>query len=442
MKAFNLLLFHPFFQPQLASPQKFARTNHLNEVRLNAGSGIIRQRAQWKSNSIFITIINLIFKNRGFLTPPASLKDQDFKFQKGNQVKLFFKGDDAFAAIREAIQNAHSEVLLETYILRDDETGRSLLKLLGEATRRGVQIKVLADGYGSWGTKHSFWKQMNELGIENRLFHPLGTHFRGLFIRDHRKIIIVDQQISFVGGMNIANEYGSSRKLKNRTWRDSHAMIVGSTAHQFVDIFNQSWVRAGGSPISRLPMIPLSTGSVDGLVLNSSFKEGNDQSALAFSIIVSGSQKRLWITNSYFAPNQPVITLLKQAALRGVDVRLLLQGPTDMPFLRLASQGIYEELLLAGIRIFEYQGAILHAKTLICDDHISVVGSSNLDYRSIYFNAECDLVMHDQNIAEIMSKTFLHDLVESTEIYLISCKNRSLIQTIKQQIARIMSPCL
>ena len=423
-------------------PQNSLAFIRLGEAHLNRGSGIIRQRALWKSNSIFISLINFIFKKTLHLHSSNSIKGFDQKFQKNNQVQLLFVGDEAFASIREAIQKATSEILLETYILRDDETGRSILKLLGEAASRGVQIKVLADAYGSWGTRDSFWKKMKELGIENRLYHPFGSHLRGLFIRDHRKIIVIDQQISFVGGMNIANEYGSSRKHKNRTWRDTHVMIKGSTALEFVKIFSQNWEQSGGTPIPLFPVKYGNPGSVEALVLNSSFKEGNDQSAHAFSTVVSGSQNRLWITNSYFAPNKTVITLLKNAAKRGVDVRLLLQGQTDMPLLRLAGQGNYTELLANGIRIFEYQSAILHAKTIVIDDKISIVGSSNLDYRSIYFNAECDLLMVDRNIATHMKEAFLEDLVQSIEIYEISWNSRSIYQKLKQRIAWMLSPFL
>ena len=219
-------------------------------------------------------------------------------------------------------------------------------------------------------------------------------------------------------------------------------MIKGSTALEFVKIFSQNWEQSGGTPIPLFPVKYGNPGSVEALVLNSSFKEGNDQSAHAFSTVVSGSQNRLWITNSYFAPNKTVITLLKNAAKRGVDVRLLLQGQTDMPLLRLAGQGNYTELLANGIRIFEYQSAILHAKTIVIDDKISIVGSSNLDYRSIYFNAECDLLMVDRNIATHMKEAFLEDLVQSIEIYEISWNSRSIYQKLKQRIAWMLSPFL
>ena len=139
----------------------------------------------------------------------------------GNHVQLFFRGEDAFASIRQAIEGAMQEILLETYILRDDATGRDFLGLLGGAAARGVRVRVLADAYGSWTTKGAFWREMQGLGIEARLFHPLWSHLRGFLFRDHRKIIAIDRRISFTGGMNVANEYGSSHHNKNGSWRDT-----------------------------------------------------------------------------------------------------------------------------------------------------------------------------------------------------------------------------
>jgi cardiolipin synthase len=157
---------------------------------------------------------------------------------------------------------------------------------------------------------------------------------------------------------------------------------------------------------------------------------------------VAASRKRLWITNSYFAPNRTAIRLLGRAAQRGVDVRLLLQGRTDMPLVRHAGRGNYSDLLASGVRIFEYQPAILHAKTLVVDDYVSVVGSSNLDFRSFYFNAECNVLIFDDATGQTMAQTFEEDLRQSLEMRLETWNQRPLAHRLSDALARCLSPLL
>lgn len=360
----------------------------------------------------------------------------------GNKVKIFSIGAEAFDSVSDAIQNAKEEILLETYILRDDETGKKILKVLGEAASRGVHVRVLADAYGSWGTHSRYWKRMKNFGIEVRLFHPFLSRFRGFLIRDHRKIIIVDRQISFTGGMNIANEYGSSRHRLGASWRDTHVRVEGETASEMVKVFNQGWISAGGTQLNVTPSLhPLKPG-IQTLVLNSSFDRGHVESTEVFTAMVEGSRKRLWITNSYFAPHKKVIALLKKTAQRGIDVRLLLQGQTDMPLVRHAGQGYYSEILNAGVRIYEYQSEILHAKTIMVDDDLCVVGSSNLDFRSLYLNAECDILIMDESIGKTMIRTFEADLMRSTEIQREQWKKRSPLHHLINSLAHLLTPIL
>jgi cardiolipin synthase len=363
-------------------------------------------------------------------------------FHRGNQVQLFFRGEEAFASVVQAIESAEEEILLETYILRDDATGRKLLGLLGSAAARGVRVRVLADAYGSWTTKGSFWREMQRLGIEARLFHPFWSHLRDLLFRDHRKIIAVDRRISFTGGMNVANEYGSSRHNKNASWRDTHVRIEGPTAWELALVFSEGWERSGGVSLHLPPLAPTDTSGALTLVLDARPGRGHAETAAVLAAVVGASRKRLWITNSYFAPNRMTIRLLGQAAQRGVDVRLLLQGRTDMPLVRHAGHGNFPALLASGVRIFEYQSAILHAKTLVVDDCVSVVGSSNLDFRSFYFNAECNVLIFDDAIGRTMAQAFEEDLGQSLEMRLQAWNQRPLAHRVGDALARCFSPLL
>lgn len=393
-------------------------------------------------------------ENVGLLSEALALGVRDAGFERlvcrietgpihhGNQVQLFFRGEDAFASVRQAIEGATAEILVETYILRDDATGRKLLELLGGAASRGVQVLVLADGYGSWATKRAFWHEMQRLGIEARLFHPFWSHLRGFLFRDHRKIIAVDRRISFTGGMNVANEYGSSRHNKNVSWRDTHVRIEGPAAWEMALVFGEGWERSGGTSRHLPPLAPTDTSGAKTMILDSRAGRGHDETAAVLAALVGASRKRLWITNSYFAPNRTAIRLLGRAAQRGVDVRLLLQGRTDMPLVRHAGHGNYSDLLAGGVRVFEYQSAILHAKTLVVDDCVSVVGSSNLDFRSFYFNAECNVLIWDNATGRNMAQMFERDLEQSLEVRLETWNHRRLTHRLGDALARCLSPLL
>jgi cardiolipin synthase len=360
----------------------------------------------------------------------------------GDKVELFFRGEPAFASVLEAIEGAKEEILLETYILRDDETGRRFLGYLGKAVERGVRVRVLADAIGSWSTKNAYWTDMQALGIEVRQFHPLWSHFRSFLYRDHRKIIVVDRRIAFTGGMNIANEYGSSRDTEGTTWRDTHMRVDGATAWEMAIVFQEGWKRSGGRSLHLPPLTQKVSDGAKTMVLGSLPGRGSGEMASVLAALVTAARDRLWITNSYFAPNRTAIRLLASAARRGVDVRLLLQGPTDMPLVRHAGHGNYNELLESGVRIYEYVVSVLHAKTVLVDDYVSIIGSTNLDFRSFYYNAECNVLIFDEDIAQKMAVAFEKDLQPTPEILLESWVKRPLYHRIGDKLAWYLSPLL
>lgn len=359
-----------------------------------------------------------------------------------NQVKIFFNGDEMFASVAQAIEGATREILLETYILKDDATGHKLAERLGRAVARGVKVRVLADAFGSWMMSRAFWRRLQNLGIEARLFHPFWSKLWDHFIRDHRKIIVIDGQVSFTGGMNVGNEYGSSRHAKGGLWRDTHARIEGPTAWEMALVFKEGWRRAGGEPFPISSFTSPDNHGAKTLVLDSRPGRGYAETASVMAAIVGASRTRLWVTNSYFAPRRNALEVLGRAAQRGVDVRLLLPGVSDIPLVRHAGHGSFSQLLASGVRIFEYQPAILHAKTLVADDYVTVVGSSNLDFRSFHFNAECNVLILDDETGRSMVQAFETDLSRSIEIRRDQWKKRSLPHRIGDSLARCLSPLL
>lgn len=360
----------------------------------------------------------------------------------GNRVEIFIAGDAAFRSMREALREAREEVLLESYILRDDATGWEFLDELGAAVDRGVTVRLLADAFGSAMTRHSFWIEMRRRGIEARLFHPFFPHFWNEPFRDHRKILTIDRKVAFIGGMNIGEEYGSARNPSPRAWRDTHARLEGPAVWDLVTVFSEGWLRAGGTPFEIEPLKPPRGAGARVLVLDWRPRRGHEQAEAVFEAILAGSRRRLWITSSYFAPRPHTVELLCDAAGRGVDVRLLLPAVTDVPIMRHAAHSQYARLLAAGVKIFEYEGATLHAKSFVADGFLSLVGSTNLDFRSLHFNGECNLVVFDFDTADQLEAVFEEDLRHSREIDLQSWRRRPLAHRLGDFLAGTLRPLL
>ncbi|HBL27617.1 MAG TPA: hypothetical protein DD490_12335 [Acidobacteria bacterium] len=388
---------------------------------------------------------------------PAGVRDPGFEtllqkidgapFLGGNEVEVYTRGEDAFAAMRAAVRAAEREILLESYIYKDDSTGRAFLEDLAGAAARGVRVQVVADALGSISTSGAFWREMALRGIESRLYHPLIKKLWYHPFRDHRKILVVDRHVAFTGGMNIGEEYGSTlgvRMPPGTTWRDTHLRILGPTAWEMAVVFEESWTGAEGAALD-LPPLDLARAEAPGariLVLDSKPNRGQAETAAALAAVVSAARTSVWITNAYFAPGWAAVRILGQAAQRGVDVRLLLPGLSDVPLARHAGHGYFSRLLQRGVRIFEYQPSILHAKCMVADGRVSVAGSTNLDFRSFVFNAECDLVVLCEETARKMEAAFENDLKSAVEIRRGDWKRRTLLHRAGDTMARWMAPVL
>lgn len=401
-------------------------------------------------------------------------------------VKLLVDGAQAFDAVIAGIEAAGEEILLETYILRDDRIGTRVREALTAAVQRGVRVYVLADAVGSFGTSEEFWRTLEESGVVVRQFHRVWHLPFEALRRDHRKIIVIDRHVSFTGGMNIGEEYGSSIGAHSRAWRDTFMRVEGTVSRELAAVFAEGWDRAKGPPLPGLEYVSWSEGIVvpplasmqaltaralrarmerrmalrrdrrrgrrvkrddevlhDAeravLVLDSRPGRGQREMMAVLAALVGGARKRLWITTPYFAPPTRALRIMRRAARRGVDVRLLVPGPlADVPLVRHAAHGSYQSLLSSGVRIFEYETATLHAKTVVVDGYASVVGSSNLDFRSFWLNAECNLLMFDELCAKDLEACFLNDLTHSVEVTLAHWSTRSLGHRLLDQGARSM----
>jgi cardiolipin synthase len=361
---------------------------------------------------------------------------------RGDAVELFFDGEQALRAMLAAIGSARAELLVESYILKDDSTGRAFLAALAGAAGRGVRVRVLADALGSSATSSAFWSEMERSGIAVQLFHRLLPYLWAQAFRDHRKILVADRQVAFTGGMNIADEYGSSRHAPEGLWRDTHARVAGPTAWELAVVFSEGWARAHGEALAFEPAPPEAPNGPSIRVLDSRPGRGHVESASVLAALLGAARRRAFVTNPYFAPLAATRRALTQAASRGVDVRLLLPGRSDVPLVRHAGHGLYAELLAGGVRIWEYEAAVLHAKTLVVDEHACVVGSSNLDVRSFRFNAECNLVILDDATAGCMAEQFLKDLASAQPVNLEAWARRPALHRAGDALASLLAPAL
>jgi cardiolipin synthase len=362
----------------------------------------------------------------------------------GQHVAVFQDGDQATKAMLAAVAASASEVLLEAYIFRDDEIGQHYLRELRRAAERGVAVRVLADGWGSLTTRVSFWKAMRQAGIDVRLYRPLFSSLRWQPFRDHRKLMVVDRHIAFTGGMNIGDQYASfsRRKIRYTAMRDTHVRIEGSVAWEMAAVFGESWERAGGPPLPRASRPTNDATGAQVLVLASGPRRGYRETASILASVAAAARESLWMSSAYFVPGRSAVALIGDAAERGLDVRLLVPGHTDVPIARHAGHRWFSALLQRGVRIFEYQPAILHAKSLVADRYASVVGSTNMDMRSFRFNAECNVVVLDSVVGEAMAATFEDDLRSANEIRLDAWRRRGLFHQLGDKAAAWLRPIL
>lgn len=409
-------------------------------------------------------------------------------------VRLLPDGEQAFARMRAAIDDAREEVLLETYILRDDQLGVSVQSALLAAAARGVRVCVLADAVGSLATDDAFWNTLESGGVRVRHFHRFWHHPFDALRRDHRKLLVIDRESAFTGGMNIGEEYGSSIRRRRDAWRDTFVELRGTVAGELAAVFAEGWDRARGPVLPGLEYVSWSEGVLhppartsvlraalasrlpfasplsvrlqrqlgkrrdrrrgrqvrrtaeaathdDPAVLVVDPRPGRGQREMLTVLVAlaGAARERLWITTPYFAPPTRALELLASAAQRGVDVRLLLPGErTDVPLVRYAAHGAYAYLLDRGVRIFEYQRATLHAKTLVVDGHASLIGSSNLDFRSLWLNAECNVLLFDDACGSSLERVYQADLEGSHEITVAEWRRRRWPHRLRAWVARAL----
>jgi|GEM_PF-36010 len=351
----------------------------------------------------------------------AMVRASDSAQVRGNTAHLLAGSIDAFQAWLDAIGRAERYVHLENYIIRDDRIGRRFRDLLCERAADGIKVRVLYDWIGCWATPRRFWKPLRDAGAEVRAFAPPSVTDPLNFIRrDHRKVVAVDGEWASVSGMCIGDEWAGDPAAGIPAWRDTGVEFRGPVAAVIDRAFCKTWTTAGGTlPPDEIPdpegVRP--AGQVAVRVVEG--EPGRSRIYRISQFVSVGVEKRLWITDPYFVLPPAMAEALASAARDGVDVRVLVPAYNNWPIVGGMSRAGYRPLLDAGVRLFEWEGPMIHAKTAVADGFWSRVGSSNLNLASLLGNWELDVAVTDRQFAEEMEQLFLRDLESSVEVSLI-----------------------
>lgn len=374
----------------------------------------------------------------------------------GNRVVLLQDGPATYAAMFAAITGARDHINLETYIFADDEIGRQFADLLLAQRQRGIQVNLIHDGFGNIGTPPAFFERLRGGGIDVVEFNPLNPleswpPWR-MNHRDHRKLLVVDGRVAFIGGINISSVYASgSGALRHRpvsadklAWRDTHLQIEGPAVGDLQRLFLDTWHKQRGDPLLGRDYFPtpLTAGKEIVRVIGST---PDDPYSLIYVTLISAidnAEQSIHLTNAYFVPDAQLLRALIEAAGRGVMVTLILPGKSDSEIVLQAGRAHYAQLLRAGVRILERRGALLHAKTALIDGVWSCVGSANLDWRSLADNDEVVAVVLGRDFAAQMAAMIAGDAAASEVITLEGWERRSLLLRLKEWGASLLQRLL
>ena len=338
-----------------------------------------------------------------------------FPWRSGNRFELLVDGRQFFPRMLEAIEKAHRYVLLEIYLFESGAVATRFIDAFVRAASRDVIVKLLLDDFGALGLSPQDRERLVLGGVELLLYNPIHfrKHLRNM-LRDHRKLLIVDGEVAFVSGAGITDEFDSPEDPE-RSWRETAARIRGPVLMDWQELFVLLWNRHASNPLD-LPVAapPAEADDMRGRVTVTTALARQDIKRSLYNR-VRRAQRRVWLATAYFVPSRKVRRALKRAARRGVDVRLLLPGSyTDHPAIRHAGRRFYTGLLRAGVRIFEYQPRFLHAKTVLCDDWVSI-GSSNLDRWNLRWNLEANQEVEHAAFGDAAKIMFDEDFRNSIE---------------------------
>ncbi len=345
----------------------------------------------------------------------------------GNSVELLRDGPATYDAMIGLIEGARASIALESYMVQDDSVGRRFADALAAAVKRGVEVRFLTDWVGSRGTGRRYWRALRAAGIELRIFNPPGFRpWLGVVPRDHRKLLVIDEKTGITGGLGLSEKWGGrGNQDRKARWRDTAVRIDGLAALDMTHAFDRMWSRAAREerrdsarllvrrPVGAEVSPDKDEGAIVGIVEGEPLRL---RVARALQIQAVSAERAIWIASAYFVPSYAELEALAGAARDGVDVRVLVPSSYDHPWIRLLARQAYRRMLRNGVRLWEWKGVMMHAKTAVVDGRWVRVGSTDFNPLGIAVNYELDAVIQDRALGAAAEAMFLADLDQSTEI--------------------------
>ncbi len=373
-------------------------------------------------------------------------------------VKLLVDGDACYDAIVEAVQSAQHHVHISYYIFEPDAVGARLRDALVERAKANVQVRVLVDALGSWGATRAFFEPLVAAGGQLSYFNPpdiFRLRLRFANFRSHRKIVVVDSSVGFTGGMNVSASH-SAREHGGAAWRDTHVRISGEAVLSLQQVFFEDWEYATGEFSKERSELGSDSraqyfraNKVDAALPNALVQvvaSGPDDDHFSihrfYFASIATAQKRVWITTPYFVPDEPILEALEAAAQRGIDVVVLLPLQGDSALVDTAARSYFPQLLRCGVQIWQYEPRVLHAKTLVIDDTVAIVGTANMDNRSFRLNFEVIAAVYHEDTVRELAHAFSNDLLSARRVHLSEVYRESLPTRFLESSARLLAPLL
>ena len=362
----------------------------------------------------------------------------------GNKVELALNGDGTYERLWADLRSATESITVQMYYAEPGRVADQLSKILVERALSGIRVFVLYDAFGAGGLKRAYLKVLRVAGVRVVAFRPL--RFRNLWVvqnRSHIRGVVIDRRVGWTGGFGVDDKWLGDGHT-DLAWRDTNIRFEGPAVSQLLAAFAAAWAEATGELFSGRIAVTYEEDGVEAAGLLATAPTLGSTAAERFlALSIAGAQERLYITNAYFAPDRSFVALLVAAADRGVDVRVLVGGPrTDVRVARRAAHSRYDRLLVAGVRVFEYQPSTLHAKTFVVDGYWTAVGTMNFDNRSLALNDECTLMVLDKSFGTQMEEMFLADLARSEEISLEVFRKRPQIARVAEWGANLITSLL
>lgn len=362
----------------------------------------------------------------------------------GNDVTFFTNGQDKFDALFEDIARAKKHIHIEYYVFMDDEIGTKLQQALIQKAQEGVEVRVIYDSFGSRKTKKKFFEEFRMAGIETEPFLKLTLPALTSRInyRTHRKIVVIDGQIGYIGGMNIADRYLTG--FDWGCWRDTHARVEGKGVQGLQSVFLIDWYFVSQTLITAREYFPRlgNYGNSPMQIVNSGPLSDMNEVSHGILQAIYDAKKSIFIQTPYFLPPDAMIDALQAAAIRGVDVRIMLSHRSDVPLVQMASRSFIKDMLKAGVKVYFYQKGFLHSKLMTFDTSLTLIGSANFDSRSFEQNFEIEAFVYDEKVTLEANEIFVEDQRHSEIVTLREWEKRPVMVRFFESVVRLFAPLL